>query len=320
MNETPWKQVNIVYPARDSQERERQAVGHLARVLPAAEADGLITAWFFIRKGPWRIRYLLAQDTTGHGEPNPDPLRARLIAGARWTDDIYEPEVHAFGGPASMDIAHRLFHYDSHHLLAYLHHSPADRRERSLVLCTALMRTAGLDLNEQGDVWARIAAQRSPLAGPPPDPRVWAIFTTDIRCLLLGDPRADLIGSDWLTAFEETGRALRTLRENGDLTRGIRAITALHVIFHWNRIGVRAVTQATLAQAAKDAIFGNAREFEGVNRRCDVREGVDYNFRDAAAVSVEPQRGTGRECKNNQTLSISKGHGPPARRRSGNSS
>ncbi|MBL7487888.1 thiopeptide-type bacteriocin biosynthesis protein [Frankia sp. AgB1.9] len=258
MDESGWQQVNITYPGADPEQRERHAVGHLAHVLPAAEVDGLITAWFFIRKGPWRVRYLLAQDTAGYSQPDPDPIRARLIDGVRWTDDIYEPEVHAFGGPASMNTAHKLFHRDSHHLLTYLHHSPADRREHSLVLCTALMRAAGLDLNEQGDVWARIAEQRAPLAGPPPDPGVWTAFTSDIRGLLLGDPRADVIGSHWLTAFEETGRALRTLRERGDLTRGIRAIIALHVIFHWNRLGIAAVSQATLAQAAMEAAFGNA--------------------------------------------------------------
>jgi hypothetical protein len=50
INETAWKQVNITYPTPDAQQRERHAVDHLAGVLPAAEADGLITAWFFIRK------------------------------------------------------------------------------------------------------------------------------------------------------------------------------------------------------------------------------------------------------------------------------
>ncbi len=258
MNETAWKQVTIAYPSPDRHQRERHAVDHLARVLPAAEADGLITSWFFIRKGAWRVRYLLAQDADGGGEPNPDPLHPLLTDGVGWTGDIYEPEVHAFGGPASMNTAHALFHRDSRQLLTFLQGDPADRREYSLVLCTALMRTAGLDLNEQGDVWARVAEQRSGLADAPPDPRVWASFTSDVRHLLLGDARADLISGDWLTAFAETGRTLRTLRENGTLTRGIRAVIALHVIFHWNRLGLTATTQATLARAAKEALFGNA--------------------------------------------------------------
>lgn len=125
------------------------------------------------------------------------------------------------------------------------------------MLCTALMRAAGLDFNEQGDVWARVVEQRPGGGGLPPDPQVWASFTSDVRHLLLGDARAHLIDGDWLTAFEETGRTLRTLREKGMLARGIRAVVSLHVIFHWNRLGLTATTQATLARAAREAVFGD---------------------------------------------------------------
>ncbi|KLL10587.1 thiopeptide-type bacteriocin biosynthesis protein [Protofrankia coriariae] len=257
MEETPWKQVNITYPAQDPAKRERQAIAHLAGILPSAEANGLITSWWFIRKGPWRVRYLLADPADGHGSNAADPLHPLLTNGVTWTRDIYEPETHAFGGPAGMDLAHTLFHADSRHLLSALGDGRTDRRERSLVLCTALMRAAGLDINEQGDVWARVAEQRSGLAEVPPDPRIWASFTSDVRHLLLGHARADLIGGDWLASFHEAGRSLRSLRENGNLTRGIRAVIALHVIFHWNRIGLAATTQATLARAAQEAVFGN---------------------------------------------------------------
>ncbi|WP_030487920.1 thiopeptide-type bacteriocin biosynthesis protein [Micromonospora chokoriensis] len=250
MESNSWKQVNVAYPGPDPRQRERQAVEHLARVLPAAEAEGLITSWWFIRKGPWRIRYL---PTT----PTNDPVHLLLTDTVNWTTDIYEPETHAFGGAASMNAAHALFHHDSHHLLHYLSDNPDDRREHALILCTVLMRAAGLDINEQGDVWAKIADQRSPLVSPGPtqDPRAWTDLTADVRRLLLGSPRIGGIVSDWLNAFEDTGKTLHTLRESGRLRRGIRAITALHAIFHMNRLGVRASTQATLARAAKEAIF-----------------------------------------------------------------
>ncbi|ONH60389.1 bacteriocin biosynthesis protein [Frankia sp. CcI49] len=251
MDETSWKQVNIAWPSPDRHQRERQALDHLARVLPAVETDGTITRWFFLRKGPWRVRYQLAQDANGH-----DPVHALLTEGVPWTRDIYEPEIHAFGGPGSMSAAHALFHRDSHHLLAFLHAGTVSRREHSLVLCTKLMRTAGLDLNEQGDVWARVAEARPGLAEVPPDPPVWAAFTGDVRHLLLGEARPDLIDGDWIAAFEETGRTLQTLRERGELTRGIRAVITRHVIFHWNRLGLSATTQATLGRAAQEAIFG----------------------------------------------------------------
>jgi thiopeptide-type bacteriocin biosynthesis protein len=154
-----------------------------------------------------------------------------------------------------MNLAHTLFHHDSRHLLSYLRDNPPDRREHSLLLCTALMRAAGLEWGEQGDVWARIAEQRAGLPGQPtaPGPQTWASFTSGVRHLLLSTPRTDAISHDWLTAFTDTGTTLQTLREQGMLTRGIRAVTALHVIFHWNRIGLPGVTQATLARAAAEA-------------------------------------------------------------------
>ncbi|MEU3457864.1 thiopeptide-type bacteriocin biosynthesis protein [Micromonospora sp. NPDC006766] len=249
MEETPWKQVNISYPGQSRQEREQHAIPHLSRVLPDAEAAGLIISWWFMRKGPWRIRYLPATPNN-----DPDPVRRMLTATVTWTSDIYEPEIHAFGGPYAMDIAHTLFHHDSHHLLTYLHHRPTDRRERSLILCTALMRAVGLDPNEQGDVWARVAQRRQEhlISRPAPGPSTWEAFTGKVRHLLLGTARAP---SDWQTAFENAGTALRYLRETGKLTRGLRAVIAEHVIFHWNRIGIPAKTQATLAQAATEAIF-----------------------------------------------------------------
>jgi thiopeptide-type bacteriocin biosynthesis protein len=248
-----WKEVNIAYPGPGRAQRERQAVSHLARILPAAETDGLITSWWFIRKNRWRIRYLPAEQTSG--QHNHDPVHPLLTDEVTWTSGTYEPEVHAFGGPESMRLAHTLFHRDSRHLLSFLRNDPADRREHSLVLCTALMRAAGLEWGEQGDVWVRIAEQRAGLPRQPngPDPQTWASFTSDVRHLLLCTPRADAISHDWLAAFTNTGTALRTLREQGTLTRGIRAVITLHVIFHWNRIGIPAATQVTLAHAATDA-------------------------------------------------------------------
>ncbi|MEU8309821.1 thiopeptide-type bacteriocin biosynthesis protein [Actinomadura sp. NPDC048955] len=249
----PWAQVNIDFPGPDPRARERRAIAHLAP-LPAAEANSLITSWFFIRKGRWRVRYLPTEPSAR----DRCTLHSQLTQDVAWTGDIYEPEVHAFGGHAGMNTAHELFHADSHHLLTYLNGAATDRRERSLVLCAALMRAAGLELEEQGDVWAQVAEKRAALRREPPDPATWRSFTDDVRRLLLGAARPDDIGNTWLTAFEQAGAQLKTLRESGRLTRGIRAVTALHVIFHWNRVGITGSTQATLAYAAREAIFASA--------------------------------------------------------------
>lgn len=259
MEQTPWQQVNIAYPGDTGQHREHQAVAHLSLVLPAAQAAGLIDQWWFIRKGPWRIRYLPSA--------NLDSGQLAKIFGndVSWTEHIYEPETHAFGGVDAMDAAHALFHHDSWHLLTYLTQHPADRRERSLLLCTALMRAAALDLNEQGDVWTKVLEYRTEQLSEAtaPDPLTWRAFTSDVRRLLLGTPRTT---STWHTAFRTAGAGLQQLRETGALKRGLRAVIALHVIFHWNRIGIPAVSQARLAQAAKEAIFGHEPSSPETNR------------------------------------------------------
>lgn len=253
MDKTHWRQINIAYPGDNPEQREQQAVTHLAQVLPASEDSGLITTWWYLRKGPWRIRY--TPTTTCH---DTDPIRQLLTQTHPWTSDIYEPETHAFGGTEAMQVAHALFHHDSRHLLTYLHPRPSDRRERSLILCTALMRSAGLDLDEQGDVWAKVANARAAAHNrlPPTDSDVWKAFTDNVRHLLLGISHTDELSRTWHTAFETAGASLRALREAGKLTRGLRAAIAKHVIFHWNRIGIPAADQAALAHAATEAIFG----------------------------------------------------------------
>lgn len=258
MDESPWHQVNISYPGDTRHQQEQHAVTHLGQVLPAAQDAGLISSWWFIRKGAWRVRYLPTE--TG----SQSLARKLLTDGVNWTSDFYEPETHAFGGPDAMAAAHTLFHHDSRHLLAYLSEDPADRRERSLILCSAMMRSAALDLNEQGDVWTRAGDHRSEHLRWPPTSgtRTYEGFIGDVRRLLLGTARDT---GEWHTSFEDAGTNLQRLRVTGQLSRGLRAVIALHVIFHWNRIGLPAASQATLAQAAKEAIFGELPATPGQN-------------------------------------------------------
>ena len=244
---SPWVQVNITYPGDTPLKRERHAVDHLTQVLPAAEAEGHIISWWWIRKGAWRIRY---QPTSPCSR---DIVHTQLTRDHDCINDIYEPEVHGFGGHASMDLAHTLWHADSRHLLTYLADTPTNRRELSLILCTALMHAADLDPGEQGEVWATIADQRAPLRTDQPAPQAWAAFVDNVHQLVSGNPRPGTINPSWLTAFRHAGTQLAHLRSHGQLTRGIRAIAARHVIFHWNRIGISGPDQAALAQAAADA-------------------------------------------------------------------
>ncbi|QHC26381.1 thiopeptide-type bacteriocin biosynthesis protein [Streptomyces sp. GS7] len=261
-NSPAWHQVNIAFP--DWHRAEQTALAHLTPLLCTAEDEGAIGTWFLIRKRPcWRVRYLPAPDT--HVRIGRE-LEALTVAGhiATWTPAIYEPEVHAFGGAEAMMVAHRLFHRDSRGLLTYLQHEDGTarghRREMSLMLCSILMRSAGLDWYEQGDVWARVVAHRPlPAADQSNTGRLHAavhrLITVDTEDQLSQEgPLAHAAG--WASAYTAAGHELAHLAASGALHRGLRAILAHHLLFAWNRIGLPYATQAALAATAKSVIFG----------------------------------------------------------------
>ncbi|MFD9220016.1 thiopeptide-type bacteriocin biosynthesis protein [Streptomyces sp. NPDC060064] len=207
------------------------------------------------------MRYLSAaeaQDRIGQG------LDALIADGfiKGWTEIIYEPEVHAFGGAEAMASAHRLFHRDSRSLLDYLQGDAGrHRRETSLMLCSLLMRSAGLDWYEQGDVWACVGAHRPLAPGTERNSRdrlhtaVHRLISVNAKDLMhTGGTLAH--AADWAHAYTDAGRELAHLTSSGQLHRGMRDVLAHHVLFAWNRIGLPYATQATLAAAAKSVIFG----------------------------------------------------------------
>lgn len=260
MNSPTWCQANVAFP--DWEHAESIALAQLAPLLRTAEDEGALTAWFLIRKRPcWRVRYLPvadAQDRIGQG------LDALIADGyiKGWTEIIYEPEVHAFGGAEAMASAHRLFHRDSRSLLDHLQVDAGKyRHEISLMLCSLLMRSAGLDWYEQGDVWVRVSAHRALPPGTERNSRdrlhtavhrLISVNGEDLICT--GGPLAHIAG--WAGAYTDAGRELAHLTSTGQLHRGLRDVLAHHVLFAWNRIGLTYATQAALAAAAKTAIFG----------------------------------------------------------------
>ncbi|MFY1700170.1 thiopeptide-type bacteriocin biosynthesis protein [Micromonospora sp. WMMA1923] len=263
-----WRQLNL----RLSQDPAAEAVvaAELGQQLRQAETAGTTAAWFFIRKqGWWRLRYQpgpgVSDDeaTTAITAPLTD-LRNRGSV-REWVQAIYEPEVPAFGGTDGMRIAHQLFHHDSRSALAYQQETaagqPDHRRELSLLLTTALLRAAGQEWTEQGDVWARVLATR-PLHGPPTTrpaalhtavARLLAVDTSPDTPLLTSGPLARV--AHWMAGFRTAGTDLGALAHTGRLTRGLRAVLAYHVLFAWNRIGLRYQDQHTLAATARGVIL-----------------------------------------------------------------
>jgi thiopeptide-type bacteriocin biosynthesis protein len=72
----------------------------------------------------------------------------------------------------------------------------------------------------------------------------------------LTTPAGQLAGiATWINGFHTAGMALNDLNLHGHLDRGLRAVLAHHVLFHWNRLGLPYDTQSTLAHAARQAVF-----------------------------------------------------------------
>ncbi len=270
-----WRQVSVRFD--DYSAAEHTGVAHIGPEMTSAETAGLIVSWFFIRKAPcWRLRFLPSHDSTEHEATTFIHQRLQTLKEtgriAGWVETLYEPETYAFGGATAMDVAHHLFHSDSRHILAYLTSNRAtpsggrgdQRRELSILLCSILMRGARQDWYEQGDIWARVAENRS----LPPDMPSDRLHTmeTDLRRLMTVDasPASALMKDngpltflpDWAAAFADAGRALGDLAGNGTLRRGVRAVLAHHVIFHWNRLGLPYTTQCILANVATAVVLG----------------------------------------------------------------
>jgi thiopeptide-type bacteriocin biosynthesis protein len=269
-----WHELRIEFTNWDS--AEHTASADLWPQLRRADSAGIIASWWFIRKAPcWRLRY----------QPGPHGTLASLngfINGlsTRPHDQqtitarpvIYEPELCAFGGPDAIAIAHHLFHADSHNILSYLNQpAPASpvgrivgRRELSILLCCRLLRGAGQDWYEQGDIWHRVAEHRPLPPGTTRQrlndltPALQQLMSTDTESgSSLTDPPGPLaFAAPWAAAFQEAGAALDGAARDGKLGRGLRAVLAHHVLFHWNRLGLTARTQSILATTAADVVLG----------------------------------------------------------------
>ncbi|MFF7899635.1 methyltransferase, FxLD system [Streptomyces sp. NPDC088817] len=236
---TTWWHASVSFPDHGSD-------AEAARTLASALGDG---RFHFLRKDAGvRLRT----------ERPAAALLNRLVAEkviTGWVGGIYEAETEAFGGLEGMDVAHDVFCADSRAALAET--GNPGTRERSVMLLSAMIREAGLDPFEAGDVWARLAALRPPVT--PPDGPALERSVSSMRRLMNADaarrPDAEAGWAERVAAFEDAGRRLRRLAADGRLIRGLRAVLAHHAIFAFNRAGVPAEAQAATAWLGRHVAF-----------------------------------------------------------------
>lgn len=260
-----WNQVNIRFADYPSADRAFRAY-----LMPALRSEP-IGIWWFVRKYPhWRLRFCpapnaSAKDALHHVTEALDSSVSWSVT-TEWTSTPYEPEGIAFGGPVGMPLAHELFHADSVGALGYLGVAAGgstrtlDAKATSLVAMTLLMRAAGLEFGEQGDVWGRVE-ERRPLTEDVPPERV-SSMVEPMRRLLLTDAHPLLNAGDlgcvqpWIEGLEHGGKALADAADSGNIGLGKRGILARHVLFHWNRMGFTLRQQAIWSRAARETALG----------------------------------------------------------------
>lgn len=254
--DSEWYQLAIEFADRSAS--ETVGATRLKPRLDRLQTQGAIKGWWFLRKPPgWRLR-LRAADREAV-----DLAFGELAEGCsitRWWSTLYEPETFAFGGPDGTEIVHDLFYADSRGVLDYARHEAPGmgRRELSLLLINILLREAGLDWFERGDVFSRVAEIR-----PAPSAGNTSGLAPQVRTLLQMPQQADralLAGSmtfaePWLAAYGAAGHRLGQTAARGRLDRGLRAVLTHVLIFHWNRFGFSAATQGVLAHAARATLL-----------------------------------------------------------------
>lgn len=254
-----WREVNLTFT--NWRTAEEYAADRLAPALAAAEDDGVISAFWFVRKSEtWRLRLL-----PGNRLTQVYALLAGITADDRIRDvaePVYRAEAYAFGGEDAMTIAHTLFHADSRHILGHLAVGGDHRRELGVLLAARLMRAAGLEFSEQGDVWRHVATRRHQPHAPAPS---LGLIAAVQRLVTASDdtPRSPLSAApSWPRAHEQAGRDLGFLDRHGALTRDLRGVLTHHVLFLFNRLGISAIDTWLLATAAVHVTFHHSSDIQ----------------------------------------------------------
>lgn len=259
-----WLEVRCEFPLDGQPPAPLIPWGRIAAALESWRCADYYNLAFFVRKPPGlRLRFQV--------EHSADELRRIVTAWVEGLEEahtvnkhaltIYEPEEYRFGGPEGMGVAHRLWSLDTELVLRYELLKPSQRSSVSRTALWAIMEHHFLKLTlhddaEIWDVWCRLADACSdlPVHGPTNesykrmapsliDPRtnLLALLTPQIRSILAGCEKANI----------ESASAIRRLRDEGTLTRGLRSCLTADALFRVNRwaVGLEVTELLALTEA-----------------------------------------------------------------------
>jgi thiopeptide-type bacteriocin biosynthesis protein len=235
-----WLQANVRLRRHDGsvQESARALFASLSSRVPRWRSEGLLSAFFFVRKPPdLRLRFRRGPS----GLPPIACWLGVLVRGrhvSRWIETSYEPEARLLGGPAIMSLAHRYFHEDSSGWMTWV-----DVAERATVTAPVLSLAILNDLffrvlegpEEVWDVWCNLASLHG--SGPCDSTAALRVLTIRDLSTVAAAPERRLL-RQYARTNEMAAARMKRLLDTGELLCGRRSILPFLALFHWNRYGL----------------------------------------------------------------------------------
>ncbi|ONH22028.1 thiopeptide-type bacteriocin biosynthesis protein [Pseudofrankia asymbiotica] len=238
-----WCGVRITFADQDQAE---QTMATLVGPAPDTLRTGSQFGWWFARGHPAWSLYLHRADPLAVRRLFRNLTRMRDLAAT--VPEIYKPDPRPFGGLTGTEITHDLFRADSEAILSQIRRDdpPLRRPELSAMLLDTLLTAARLDWPAHRNLYARLAHARRTVDHV-------AVRRLGAQLLtVLTTPAHDRapFAAPWSDAYATTGSRLADAADKDLLTYRLADVLSKIVTSQWDRLGLAAATQTTLARAA----------------------------------------------------------------------
>ncbi|PEP13995.1 thiopeptide-type bacteriocin biosynthesis protein [Bacillus wiedmannii] len=175
--------------------------------------------------------------------------------------NVYEPEIHLFGGESGLCIAHNIFCATSKYSIeSYIKLKQGKQNtyfERGIWLTDYLIKIVNEDSFERWDNWKRIELLRKAnsenlnrVIGNNIEAfnKITSLDENEFRKVFI--TKDDMFIQEYINEIKKNSESLKLMSGAGKLDRGIRSILSCIVIFNWNIMGYNAGLQSGIANLA----------------------------------------------------------------------